>query len=1676
MNGQSAQTLSAADASESQLRTALSVLQQDLKRKDTRLNKATSRAFKLEGLLLQTESEAEQLRAAAAENVAIVETARNAERAIENALASSTARFESERLALLEKETQLRHNLEEKATLITSLSTKLDDAKAEVVQQQKDLSYITEEQQAAQRALEDKLAEKEDQVFSLQRSLIQRQELYAAELVGITRQHDALQRHLQGKELHNASLQTKLHDVTIDLHNCELRFKEARFDADMRQMDLQHSLSAKENAIADLNHMLTEKNTEVEALTSETFATTSELEKKTAALADLRDQLGDAEKSLAELRLKVSSGNDYSKQQSAKAEKALAETKKYLVDLESKMTKEVASLSQQLESSMSALEDKHAELESISSRLDASQRALTILQGQHSESTARFEQEISILKDCLTAKESELEVARETFDNHHRMYQDEMKSVSFQLATLAKEYQEKAAELESACQQLRASQQEIENLRLNIAESSKNHEMSMKQLQKLLSDKDIDVTRLSSALRASTTNVEVLKSEQISLRQQIAELENAAEVAKTRMKAELDSAKNLSLQAAAESQVLDEELQALEVNLRSRDSEITILKKSIKEQSERLFSREEKLAKLQEENKWLSSISDEHRDAIKGYEKEKNATIADLKTLYAQRDDLQESLEQVKTEADEMLKDAQADAAKHIADLTMSYEDLEQVLEEKSHESEHLAIKIKRLENDLEDARQGEQESKKTLNELSSAEKKIVELDEKLNEMQRELNQKDMDQKQLFEQHSSERAVLCSQVEEKQSIIETMESAHEHLKHELNTANEKELEVDKRDRQIRSALSESDSLLAWAHEENKKVVNAFKAEKTRLESSLNSTLKALQGSEQAQISSKAGYKQLLQRLLKLAKDVGAKSLQNIEDVSGDSSEKEMHSTVNRVIVWLEEHLRGGQFLEVELSRLEKDNQDHENMNKELHNRNAELEQSCREADCRAQEMETKLNAATQNEETMAELVESSASKLDEQERAAELMLRSLHQVLEEKDSQIADVTEKYRYTEETLKTVSERLANTETTKEELETQLEDLSNTHRSVIENLAQERIISADAREKARIAEEALRRQEESSVTSMNDAEDRTREAEKRLRTAESQLVESQRNAEGLSENLSSIRAEASNCKRLRNDTEQALAEKCEAEAALLKRVVDLTASEKSNTEAIEKVKLELEKRQALVQALKEELTTQTATTEERLESLRSELQQSHDERLQQATEEHRLSMKKSADTEERVLRQLKSEMETLATENTTMHARVNALKRDFDNERSEKSSQQKDMKNKLEAVLTSKESFEKQFHATELLLETERANVACLSSSNESLQVELQAKTKEISRFQEKLSLAGTSISALEAKLESSLQNLSTASSEHSDVLDKLQSQIDVRQCELNDVRMALKNEKQVSEKCKVEIERLSIIASKSSDELASRGEEISKLEALLDDKIAEFARLSEVNDKDVATLKQKCADLERKNSSSAVALQAKEEAIRKEAEQHGIAKREFLSDSAAKKERIDELEANLGKTEAELAEMRGAMKSSAVNLESKAEKLATVESSMLEMTKMYEALRTEHANANIGEGYGSDNLKQQNEELSRKMGRWSLKMKKQTRKLRKLEKLLEAERRKNAVIEIANSKRLVSPSTKGMSPSLKRLRDLHENRTPLSPIPSNSRPPVAPRPSTRTELNF
>lgn len=929
------------------LRTKVFTLQKDLARTEKRLHKANATATKLEGLLMQTEGEADTLRAQYADASAVAENARRDQQNLLAALDESEKRVEEVKEALVKREGDLMKTVEEKSVTVRELIGKIEETKGEAERMGEELGQVSEKQKEMEEKMREEVERRETIVERMRAEFGKERGSYEGQISLLEEQREQHAGLMRKREERCSTLRERLETTLLTVSNLQLRLTEVKFDGEQEAQQLRVVLVGKENEVLDIRSALTEKKECLHRLEDEKANVQAALVESRCQVEETVRKLEMTEKSLTSLQQQMEQLTAESQLQSEQLQNDLT-TKinelsqcRHLLDEQSATHQQhVDELSRHEKEVLAKLDTQSDEIGLLSSRLEASQIALQLLQAQHAQAVAEFNRKESGLETALLEKETLVRELHSTIEACHQEFNKRLLSQAGELTRTMESLKAKDTEVQSFHQRFQEAQTECERLKSQLLTVSEERSQREADLKSQLSQGEAELSDLKAKLESATQEVQRLQLELKSVGDQVHRIETEGRETVSKLRSDLEAAQFVSVTATSEQTQLHEVLVGVEKTVEEQKAMIEGLQGAAVDYAAKKSELEDLIRTLRAEKVGIEKELGSLHEQVSTHEKEKQTFVQELQEILVERDALTEKIEEMAEASSKLVTEAQEDAAAKIAEFQTKSEDLEQQVGAKTKESE---IQIQRLQVQLSESKDEAANVRKSL-ELVSAEHgdEQARLQTALTEKSEQLEKKTNELNILNEEFSDKEAFLNQQLRTRAATVDNQAKAVEQMEAQVSHLQAQVRNLEEKDVKMKAALTSSDSLLARASEENVELMKRLDTWKEEFHKTVTTTSKSLEESQQSEKLSKSAYILLLERLQQLHTLCGFTESLNSDD---SDSQNCLHERANFILVQLEEHFRGGSYLEDEVAKLREQVLNEKQTRKELLEEKCELELS-----------------------------------------------------------------------------------------------------------------------------------------------------------------------------------------------------------------------------------------------------------------------------------------------------------------------------------------------------------------------------------------------------------------------------------------------------------------------------------------------------------------------------------------------------------------------------------------------------------------------------------------------------------------------------------------------------------------------------------------------------------
>lgn len=1069
------------------LRTKVFTLQKDLGRTEKRLHKANATATKLEGLLMQTEGEADALRAQYADANAVAENARRDQQNLLAALEESEKRVEKVKETLVTREGELMKTVEEKSTTVTELMGRIEQTRGEAERVGGELSHVLEKQKEMEEKMREDVEKRETIVKRMRVDFGKERDSYEGQIALMEEQREQHAGLMRKREEQCGVLRERLETTLLTVTNLQLRLKEVKFDSEHEIQQLQVVLTGKEDEVLGIRSELAEKKEDLHRLENEKVQAQAALERSRCQLEETKGKLKTTEQSLTSLQQQMEKLTTESRSQVGQFEDSLAtkvnelsQCRHLLEEQSTTHQQHVEELSRHEKETLAKLDAQADEINSLSSRLEASQTALKLLQAQHAQAMADFSKKERGLEEALLAKEALVKELQSTIEACHQDFNQRLLSQAGELTKTMESLEAKHSEVQSLLHRSHEAETECGRLKSQLSVVSEEHSKREAELRSQISHGEAKLDDLRAQLEGSTQEVHGTQMELRSVGEQLHQLEMETGETVSKLRSDLEAAELASTTATKEQAKLQGVLAGLEKTVKEQKTKIDGLQGATEDYTAKRSELEDSVRTLRAEKegteKKLGSL---HKQAS-SHEKEKQAVAQELQEILLEREALAEKIAEMTEVSNKLVNEAQEEAAATIGELQTRFEDLEHQLGTKTEESE---IQIQSLQAQLNENKGETTGLKNSLEALSAArEEEHARLQKALSEKSEQLENKLNELDIVREEFGDKEAFFNQQLVTRAATVDNQAKAMEQMEAEVSYLQTYVRNLEEKDARMKAAVASSDSLLARASKENTELIKCLDVSKEEFHRTLNTTSKSLEEVQQSERLSKSAYILLLERLQQLYVLCGFTDFLNSDD---SNSQNCLHERGNLILVQLEEHFRGGIYLEDEVAKLREQVLCEKQSRKELLEEKVGLEASL-------SGMEDRLRAKESEVEVVnIELRDASACLSITQEELRQ-ELQSLLDAKDEAEKQIAVLEERFVQLTESNHTLSNEKESSErickAAREEL-FEKEGEANALRSREEELRQHALKHQNLAAAAATSLEEQERAAEITLTSMQE-----------------------------------------------------------------------------------------------------------------------------------------------------------------------------------------------------------------------------------------------------------------------------------------------------------------------------------------------------------------------------------------------------------------------------------------------------------------------------------------------------------------------------------------------------------------------------------------------------------
>lgn len=640
--------------------------------------------------------------------------------------------------------TDLTKQLATATEKITNLEAKITDLEGQV----KDLTEKLSTKETEIKTLNDTITTLKEKIATLEAEKAKDKESYDKDKANLEKQLQEAKDSIATKETELNAIKEELKTANNDLAaekaktsglTEQVKAKDemiTKLNKDIEELKAQLAKAKDGNTtvIKEKETIIKEKEATIEKLTSEK----AELEKQLAAEKAKNELLG---KQIADLNKKA----DKAAEDLNKANAKISDLEKQLA-VEQEKNK---NLTEQLNKITTDLENKTKEVETLNETVTGLKEQLAKITAEqakdkeaYEKAKAELQEKLDKANQDLADKNTELDKIKADLEQAKKDLADE-KAKNAGLTGKTKAQEEKIAGLEA---QLKALQDKLDKADTDLKAANDK----IAELKKELAAKDADnknltaqVEKLGKDLETKTAEVKTLTDKVTELEKQVSEKTAKGEAdAKEieRLKAELEDLKNKLQSKSDEADKLSKEIVTLKETVKTLEGEkteltnnVTRLEKEVKELKEKLETANNKILKLTKENTNLAEKLKNKEEENKKLAEQNEALTKAKETLAKEKEEINRKLTQAESEKTQLTNE-KANLQKELDELKKK---LDACPADATDQINKLKDEIKQKENQITDKDTQIAGLNTRLNELysqlSAANKQIVELIEKLN-------------------------------------------------------------------------------------------------------------------------------------------------------------------------------------------------------------------------------------------------------------------------------------------------------------------------------------------------------------------------------------------------------------------------------------------------------------------------------------------------------------------------------------------------------------------------------------------------------------------------------------------------------------------------------------------------------------------------------------------------------------------------------------------------------------------------------------------------------------------------------------------------------------------------------------------------------------------------------
>lgn len=1214
--------------------------------------------------------------------------------------------------------------------------------------------------------------------------------------------------------------------------------------------------------------------------------------------------------------------------------------------------------------------------------------------------------------------------------------------------------------------ELEAAQKALEEKMAEVDEAKKASAVAVAEMEEKVKEGEKQVAEEKEA------KVKV-KVEEGVVRAQLEERARACGEEVEVLRGELVEAKAAAEQAAEVSSQMQENVEKSIEEKASLETEVAVLKESMVSKEVDLTAKAEEVRRLTDAAAELQADRDRGANVVRELTEAQKGYTTALAEAERERVDFETELNNVTEMAKTAVADAQKDASEEIAALQVLVDDLRLALE--VDKEKHAASEAEVQEGHAEALVEAETRCKEQ-------NERVVALESRLSELE-----KARDGIAVAKDKAEEAvAKLESQVAEMEKSAAASSASQETAEKENIRLADRLSVVEDTNADLVAKIGESGALLDRVAVESREISNKAK----------ESVLVAEKHREEAETRASSATSDVSR-----ARDCLRKTLLQLCSLSNRSPSPEAET--------LEDAVEGINDVVANVEEIIMEKGDLCTANAELRSKVAKLEEtkaavegafSKLEAD-----MESTRNDATEKlamcnklSEDVKELeskceaqqdqLEEFNEKLREQDNASTHEIENLRHEKEYMQSQSEDKARelddmKVKF-DEAVSTISDSLSQKEAAEDkvtDIERELSDMqekldsqSAEAQETIDNLQGqlERVEADRAAEVKRLG--ALNEEAVADAENLN---------ESNLRL-DSKLADAMRELETLQEHCQGIKEELSSCQKMRSDSETLVTilqgdvkKRGEEHQRLVSERDDLRL-------AMSKAEKEIARLSGDLDDARKNGADVEKRTSEKLEMAINELEKDHAQAQDDCRSKHVKEVDRLVQLHESSVKTWSLEKEALAEQLQSVQKVANERFTELEKLRDSTDGTLKTVTSQRENLVLAMEKLSVERDELQNELQEFKEKNGRILTDLEEAKGSLSASTTATHAAVNRVQLCEGSIASLEGKLDAAEKEAEIVASKHMSEIEELVSKLEIASATQRDLEVSVSKVSSERNSAQSKLDHLQSNSIKGlKEDIDSSQIEIARLQAMLESKDVLVCELNASMDdlrQAVADSKQLHARLELADG----ALAAKDASLSdlqeqlKEAKEHAATVEDIVSERdssmAELQEKVAHLDRALGSAGECTATVEKKLKEKTLALASAEQAVAELQTRQLELDARLEEVAAPDSGASEKDGEAAQQLFEALEKYDSVLE----KNNRLRKRAKRFEALLEMERKKNAAVvsnrgggevpqEDQDVKRQISPSAKGLSPSVKRVREAMI-RGPGSPLSRTSRPPLAPRP--------